>query len=48
MNKKDAQALAMKYGISYHEASAKKNIGLKEMFEDIFEKSYGNKWGLNS
>ena len=38
----------MKLGASYFETSDKENIGVKEMFEHIFEKSYCNKFGPNS
>ena len=33
--KEEAQALADSYGASYHEVSAKLDLGITEMFEDI-------------
>ena len=33
----DAKQLSQQYGINYYETSAKKNLGLKECFDDIFE-----------
>ena len=31
-------------GYPYYETSAKKNIGLRETFEDVFEQSFANKF----
>ena len=44
VTQQEAQALADQYGIHYHETSAKANQGLTEVFEDIFEQSYANKF----
>ena len=48
VTREEAEQMAQKFGISYHETSAKANIGMSESFEDIFEQSYRNKFGSNS
>ena len=45
VSKEEAQKLSMSYGTTFHECSAKKNIGLKETFDDIFEQTYSKKYG---
>ena len=45
VSKKEANEMALQYDMEYFEASARQNIGVSDLFEDLILKVYRKRFG---
>ena len=45
VSKKEANDMALQYDMEYFEASARENIGVTDLFEDLIQKVYKKRFG---